>query len=334
MLSCFNDYIGLLGCGSSEPHSGIYLNSLPGITTELLDLVASREQLNYTKVWSDVQLRAVMQIKSEVRRKLQKKYSLKSLKQIYKSPSIIGSVNMLPYSEYRGLKLVKPDNDYLQINISKIKFYNIDPDLTSIDILFLDTNDFSEEIFPPKTINNLVLGWNTLSVNLDSFAESITIVFDASSISSATTNIIELQDNSCCCVPCYHKCFDDCDVSIYGFKSDLNFSNESNPNNTFGLGINFSAICSFDNLICESLILFTTAYWYLLGVEVINEALYTNRVNRNTTTDRQKYQELQDYYNVQFETEIANAVDGIYLDNTDNCCFECLQIFKSKQRLP
>lgn len=57
-MSCLTDYIGLLVCGNETPESGLFINSLPGVSIEIMDGIAESEQLTFKGVWSDVQKEA------------------------------------------------------------------------------------------------------------------------------------------------------------------------------------------------------------------------------------------------------------------------------------
>lgn len=68
-MECFFDHIGLLNCtvGVYEsPASGIYINSLPGISIENTDKIADAEQITYRGVWADVQSFALAQFRLDV----------------------------------------------------------------------------------------------------------------------------------------------------------------------------------------------------------------------------------------------------------------------------
>lgn len=54
-MNCLTDYIGLKGCSIAVPESGLYVNTLPGITLESMDRIATAEQTTYKGVWADVQ---------------------------------------------------------------------------------------------------------------------------------------------------------------------------------------------------------------------------------------------------------------------------------------
>lgn len=77
-MDCFLDYIGLSYCAGiyEQPGSGIYLNSLPGISIQSIDAIADSEQTTYLGVWADVQSSAVAQFRIEVISELNKCFKL------------------------------------------------------------------------------------------------------------------------------------------------------------------------------------------------------------------------------------------------------------------
>lgn len=78
MLDCFIGYVGLTYCGGvyEQPDSGIYLNSLPGISIKSIDQIADEEQTTYLGVWADVQSSAVAQFRIDVISELNKCFKL------------------------------------------------------------------------------------------------------------------------------------------------------------------------------------------------------------------------------------------------------------------
>lgn len=65
MVDCLIDFIGLRNCSTVEPESGLYINSLPGISLKQLQRISNSEQLNYAGVWHDVQIRAALRLESK-----------------------------------------------------------------------------------------------------------------------------------------------------------------------------------------------------------------------------------------------------------------------------
>lgn len=79
MLTCFIDYIGLNYCTTgvyTTPTSGIYLNTLPGISIENIDKIADSEQETYLGVWNDLQKSAVAQFRMDIIMEMNKCYKL------------------------------------------------------------------------------------------------------------------------------------------------------------------------------------------------------------------------------------------------------------------
>ena len=79
-MTCFIDHIGLNYCNGvgvyDVPTSGIYLNSLPGISIESIDKIANAEQATYLGVWEDIQAFAAAQFKMDLIAEISKCYEI------------------------------------------------------------------------------------------------------------------------------------------------------------------------------------------------------------------------------------------------------------------
>ncbi len=59
MSNCLIDYVGIKICeDQDEVDSGVWINSLPGISLESIDKTASEDQVTYVQLWADVQAEA------------------------------------------------------------------------------------------------------------------------------------------------------------------------------------------------------------------------------------------------------------------------------------
>ena len=74
---------------------------------------------------------------------------------------------------------------------------------------------------------------------------------------------------------------------------------------------------AIDCLICENKELLAVSLWYLMGVEMLQERLGSNRINRFTTTDRSKTKELQDNFLNEFRRQLSTAVAGIDMEGSE-----------------
>lgn len=74
-------------------------------------------------------------------------------------------------------------------------------------------------------------------------------------------------------------------------------------------------------LICENKLLLATAFWYLIGEEIMNTRATSSRLNTYTTLDRNKAKEMRDGFHDAFMRELETAVRGI--DVHASSCFTC-----------
>jgi hypothetical protein len=77
---------------------------------------------------------------------------------------------------------------------------------------------------------------------------------------------------------------------------------------------------AIDCLICENKDLLSVALWYLMGAEMSEEFLRSDRINRYTTVDRQKIREQKENFTEVFFSELSTSVAGI--DIAGSACFE------------
>jgi len=76
-MECLIDYIGFFNCsGQAEPDSGMYISTLPGITLESVDKVATSEQVTYLSVWADAQQEAAIRFLNDFKIEINKCYQL------------------------------------------------------------------------------------------------------------------------------------------------------------------------------------------------------------------------------------------------------------------
>lgn len=78
--------------------------------------------------------------------------------------------------------------------------------------------------------------------------------------------------------------------------------------------------CDYGTLICTNQELLTNAWKYLLGSQLMIERLYSDRLNRFTTVDREQAKELKDFFQVEYESYLKQAVQLFDLTDCELCC--------------
>lgn len=80
-MSCWIDYIGIktgAPIGAYElPPSGLYINSLPGISLESISKISNADQENYLGAWADIQQEALSRFKVDFLTALRGCYKLR-----------------------------------------------------------------------------------------------------------------------------------------------------------------------------------------------------------------------------------------------------------------
>lgn len=75
-MDCLTGYIGLKVCGTETSASGLFINSLPGISLESVEKIADSEQVSYAGVWRDVQAEAQARFYVDVIEQITKCYEI------------------------------------------------------------------------------------------------------------------------------------------------------------------------------------------------------------------------------------------------------------------
>lgn len=309
-MACLTDFIGLTGCGSSTPASGLFINSLPGISLKSVAQLADEEQKTYLGVWADVQARAIARLELSAKSLFSKEYRLKTVNySTVTNPGDLDITNKIANlsSKYIYGKIATNCTSPLQsIYIKTITFYGAE--YTSSSLLFIDKfgNLLNISIAPNIDQNK----W-TWTIN-HTFNTDV-IYFRVSTTDGGIYNTTFSNPDNCCV-----------DVEFGTMNQDNNgFYPKTWVNNgkNYGTSVDFSVNCSFSNLICSNQDTFAYPLWYLCGSEMMLERLTSDRVNKYTV-DRKQAEELKAYYDAEAEKALKLAIDGIDLNEYD-CCIQC-----------
>lgn len=323
-MVCLIDTIGLAGCGTNSPVSGLLVNSLPGIDRESIEKIADSDQKTGVNAWADVQSRASARFAVDVRALFNKRFSLKTISASFDLGNLIDTTSTTAAAvQYRGIAF---DLDYglddwhknsaLQSHyIQSLKFYAGGAyGATTIKVYDIDTGNQIDSLTA-----TLVSGWNTVQVNKYYSERRIFIGIDSTAITS-----VELEIKSTC---------EDCSVNIQGASIGIgaDISTLTKGTNSFGMSAVYGVHCKIDPIICNNLSAFYQPWWYCLGSELQTETLFSPRTNHKTL-DREKAKELKDFFDVQYEQALRLSVDGINLDVNDYClvCNDPYQITESR----
>lgn len=358
-MDCLRDYIFVDWCGAvGTPPSGLYINSLPGISFKSLSALSDEEQVNFRDVWDNIQTRALKRLELDLRQKFGKAWKLKSILQSKNTGWKVDrtlplSINNTSYYGFEvDLGSCNSEDDYMnsalfEMYLQQLFVYSVGAIVDQITTVKIFEMDSGSKIYQGSSTSTFAAeAWNKNEVNMNFIKERTSN--DYPIFNNSERYIVTLDFGTAFSSYQLDPLTNDwCECC--GFKvRPMNMTTKTGEN-ILGKTINYtdylsgiSAIinsrCSWNRLVCSNKDVFATPLWYLLGIETMNEQLNSDRLNRYTTIDLKKAERRRKELEIMYmggierdefgnfiktmEGALTQAVDGIDLDCSD-CCLEC-----------
>jgi len=310
-MNCLTDYIGLRGCSSTIPPSGLYVNDLPGISLKQIVSLTNEEEKTYLDLWEMIQRRGQNRFSLDVREQMNKSYKIKSINQGINVDGYSAGTETFPTLAMYGFTIEYDtmDTGYVPspltyMHIQQIKFYSEISGTYALDFINIDAK---QTIYSISL--DLNVGFNIIEVNTT--FNNVARLFVGIQLDGGLdyTSIKAPSDYWTGC----------CGALVRG--ATYNGSQFSYGNELYGFSPIFTIGCSWDGLICQNKNIFSRALWYLLGIEVLTEVIYSTKLNQFTTVNLQKANELRTEYQVEYMKALEQICSGMNLDC--DCCLEC-----------
>lgn len=223
-------------------------------------------------------------------------------------------------SELAGVRLQFDLPKYARIHVISVAV-NSEQDYPSPSpTLYFYENDADGELLLEKS-DNIEEGKNTIFIDQDFEVDQLFIGYDPASFSLKKTenkyypsNWIH-WDKLSCMWPCF---------AGQAGVTQINGG---------GLDVKYVIVCSVEKYVCENINFFQTALWYRIGLELMIERRLGNNLNEFTTMIQERADELQNFYNAQYQQELSNSIDPVNIDE-DPFCFNCKNTVTSRTNLP
>jgi len=351
-MDCLRNLIIVDWCGEDTtllPVSNQYLsiNALPGISFKKIVMLANDEQRHWKGVWDNVTLRATKRFALDVRQLMNKRYKLRTATQALTLGSNIDLTSTTnTATQYRGFVIELNDgNDYAVasnmqvISIERLNYYHNNAPQAGLQFKVydldsgLELDSFTKDVVAGWNIINYKKKFNTLTRD---FPKRIFVCFAGGTNDSPTHTLPYNIDYN----------YSGGSAVIRGatatVAATINYAALTTGTNIYGLSAMITVGCSWEGLVCMNTDLFAVPFWYLCGIELMNEQINSDRLNQYTTINIAKAKELRAQYEVMYmggtqdsivhDGALTQAVDGIDLSLTDECleCGDSIQIRESR----
>lgn len=326
-MNCLKDYIGIKHL-SLPSESGVYINILPGISTEMVQNITTSAQATFVNVWDDVQERSYLRLKNDVvnmllnESKADFRNVLYETKKLLKAERQTTAVDAAP--EYRGIYFSLPESRYSQFRVTELYVYSLQDASTTLKVF--DVND-GDELFTLDV--EIVAGLNIIPLSqifdLKYRVLELFIGIDVSLFDTIETLAEYYYFDSCTQygehyheTRIYPATLQLADDAIY---DNLSFSGE-------GKGVVLSAqiACSIDEFICKNKQNLQQSWLYLLGAELLEQKLSsiigTSTLNYFTVSNREQTDENRKVFEGRYSSNLKRELKGVPIDN-ESVCFSC-----------
>jgi hypothetical protein len=317
VANCFDSYITIND--STPSRSGLYAYDLPGIDTELLDGIARSVTEDHNDIWATLYKRAHKNLVSDVSKNIQDKFFM-NLKLLSKETSEFKDTPNIN-SGLAGITLEFSLPRYAKLHVISIGVYSESAYASSDVFKIYDTDENGELL---QTITKAIAaGRNTINIDSDFEADKIFISYNPAIYTFRETEnkyFASAYNNfdSIVCDFCFY------DPEYWGAVEQINGG---------GLNIKFNVYCSIEKLVCENINLFADAFLYKIGQEITVERRLGERLNKFTVMTQERWDELANFYNTQYQQNLIDAVRSQNIQE-DTLCFFCKNTVYTDTQLP
>lgn len=325
-MSCFDNLIGISNlCGEkSSPTSGLWLDSLPGISVKMADATIGESYLSGKQLLEEKRTHAVNYVINRLRSALLGKVKLRS--NLENDTIGFWRQNLVNKSAdagyYRGLRLTIYDYAYIDLTIESITLQLTSSGAKTIKIFDLTTGtQVGDDIHIATIANTPVKVSINKSYTTDRQMLDYIFVYDGAE-AYIENNLHKNYLRTC--VHCTDK-YTSRMTEWSGVKIDssgqLIDNNIIGINGGAGMSIKYGINCSFEKYVCSLGNILAWAILHKWGAEVIKELNLSTRLNTIVTIKKGDYNKILEEFELEFENSFKDVAENIRLP--DDICFEC-----------
>lgn len=330
MDNCLKDYVGLLGCGVITPKSGLYINDLPGMSTELLAAVAPKEVDTYLQLWDRINSRSWQRIQADVSRFMlsEKKLNINTVAYQTQRLRLKKPVESVAASIlYEGVFMEAPPMRYGKVTLNGLQFFSTIAGTTTLKVFHPLTG---QELLSLPALP-IVVGYNLLEINTE-----FPLTFDPLQLFvgvDATGLVLQQSDTwthhwfapgngGSGCGECWDGCSQEGYFTMWPSSYDPLTNLMGSPRQNNGISLSAELGCGVDTYLCENKKHFATAWQHLLAAELMKEKLGSYKLNFFANTNLEMTAELRDSFTADYEKYLKLNINRIPVEG-GQLCFNC-----------
>lgn len=286
-FACFpSDYIPLRGaCDAlSEESSGLYINDLPGLSFKLLASIADEEQKNAITAYNVSHENGLKRFNRDFKLALAELYQYKNIVSSNVFGALAATYTASLGTKTYGKKIEKIDcRDRYQCLFIEYVEISVSQDV-SIDLNIIDGCNTT------STTHALTCGKNRILLNYEVLSDEVIISYD-STVDFTPDELYCEGLGSCGCNACSSY-----GISGYpGYKTtnvELSGASYIDSADENGLKIAASIRCSAQEIVCLFQEEAAEAIRYAIGIDILNQARFSDRINALIRTKKDDAAEL------------------------------------------
>jgi hypothetical protein len=288
-MNCLENYIGLKGCTVDAPLSGLYINDYPGMSSELLDKIATPEQVSYVGMWNSAQAVSYVRIKRDIQAALYSAAEAQLDQVLFQTRKEFvqqwQQVQTVPAEAIlKGTFVSIQGSKYLSLRVKQIYIFNAGAPVNNIPWYIYQTQD--GKLLESGTAD-LVEGMNYIQVNKEFYSDfdklNIMVAVDCTNLPTSYGMFSDYgwaqMDLECASRFTYlwrngWSIFPVTAPLGYGFGDSW-----SQDNSQSGVYIDAQLLCSLDSFICQQREFLLDAWANLLCYQILWQKVASPRAN-------------------------------------------------------
>jgi hypothetical protein len=304
-VKCLQNFIGVKCIGEPTPRSGYYINQLEGLSLRLASDVADSDYLSGVALLKDKIALATDLVVSDIAPAALKFFRVNTLVDSIQA-GIFSLTYLIPANVERGLQIEVRRSRLLRNRVNKVKIKIQEANFAH---QFKIVDGSNETIYSFVTDSK---GEAEVFPNYLSEEAKIFIVMENDFINVNDTDIKE----GCGCSSITGR-----NILVHGWNGS------STSSSSYGLQVEIAAECSQDQLACIISSRLGFPILYRSGLEIVKEALTTDRLNSVTLLNRERLEILHDLFTKEYESQLRRLIESLpeLLKRLDDCCINCNQ---------